>query len=162
MNMRFRIIVPFVVPSFVGVVLLLVLHPPALPVHAAVASATLGGGALGTLLFLAQRGFGRPRGSTIGLVPVAILGVLAAAEELLWRRVVLASLLPLGIPAAIGFSTLGFALLHRRPVFHLATGATFGAAYVVTGQLSAPIAAHWAYNVGIAMSVVTARRTRTV
>ena len=78
---------------------------------------------------------------------LAILGLAAVNEELLWRRLVLGGILPSGALAALAVSTLGFALAHRaRPALHLGTGATFGGLYLATGALAAPVAAHWAYN----------------
>jgi membrane protease YdiL (CAAX protease family) len=77
-----------------------------------------------------------------------ILGLLAADEEIVWRRAVLGELMFGGAVAALAASTLGFAIAHRvRPGLHLLTGITFGGLYVATGTLAASIAAHWAYNV---------------
>ena len=77
-----------------------------------------------------------------------MLVVAAAAEEVVWRRVVLGELLRAGPLAALAGSTLGFALVHRtRQSLHLGTGAAFGGLYLATGALAASIAAHWAYNV---------------
>ncbi len=138
------------------VVLLLVLSPPhpdrRVPVPAAVA-AGLAAGVLasaavlrrdhvaGRAAELAGRAFRLPKAR------LAILGLAAVNEELLWRRLVLGGILPSGALAALAVSTLGFALAHRaRPALHLGTGATFGGLYLATGALAAPVAAHWAYN----------------
>jgi membrane protease YdiL (CAAX protease family) len=78
---------------------------------------------------------------------VAFLGLWAANEEVLWRRVALGELLGVGIVPALVVSTAGFALMHRsRRRVHLATGCMFGTVYLVTGALGASIAAHWVYN----------------
>jgi ABC-2 type transport system ATP-binding protein len=136
--------------------LLLVLSPAhpdrRVPVLAAVL-AGLAAGALASVAVLHRDGVGRRAaelaGRTVRLpkAKVAILGLAAVNEELLWRRLVLGGILPVGVVAALAVSTLGFALAHRaRPALHLGTGATFGSLYVATGALAAPVAAHWAYN----------------
>jgi membrane protease YdiL (CAAX protease family) len=109
------------------------------------------GAAAGLLLFLAvARRFpvasaGRPLRLMIAVA--VLLGLAAAAEEVLWRRVVLGELLRAGPAAALAASSLGFALSHRaRPGLHLGTGAVFGCLYLATGMLAACIAAHWLYN----------------
>jgi membrane protease YdiL (CAAX protease family) len=109
------------------------------------------GAAAGLVLFLAVarrlpvRSCDRPLRL---MIAVAVLfGLAAAAEEVLWRRVVLGELLRAGPAAALAASSLGFALSHRaRPALHLGTGAVFGCVYLATGALAACIAAHWLYN----------------
>ncbi|HWE81529.1 MAG TPA: CPBP family intramembrane glutamic endopeptidase [Gaiellaceae bacterium] len=77
-----------------------------------------------------------------------ILALLAANEELIWRRALLGECLRAGSAAALAGSTLAFALAHRsRPGLHLGTGAAFGGLYLGTGVVTASIAAHWIYNV---------------
>jgi membrane protease YdiL (CAAX protease family) len=88
-----------------------------------------------------------------------LLGVWAATEELIWRRVLLGELLFGGALAALAASSLGFALVHRRRGLHLATGAAFGGLYIATGALAASIAAHWTYNMLVADLVDRSRRT---
>jgi membrane protease YdiL (CAAX protease family) len=89
---------------------------------------------------------------------VAVLGLWAANEEVIWRRVLLGELLPTGVVPAVAASTAGFALLHRgEPLYHLATGCLFGTAYLATGVLAASIAAHWTYNVLVGGHVIRAR-----
>jgi len=81
-------------------------------------------------------------------VRLAVFGLWAANEEVVWRRVALGELLPAGVVPALALSTVGFALLHRaRPLLHLGSGGAFGALYLSTGALGATIAAHWTYNV---------------
>jgi membrane protease YdiL (CAAX protease family) len=83
----------------------------------------------------------------IVLGKLAFLGLWAAVEEVIWRRVVLGELLRAGAVTALVASTVGFALTHRmRPAIHLTTGGAFGAVYLSTGVLAASIAAHWTYN----------------
>jgi membrane protease YdiL (CAAX protease family) len=78
---------------------------------------------------------------------VGLFGLLALDEEIVWRRAVLGELLRFGALASWTASTAAFALAHRRrPDVHLATGALFGGIYLLTGALSAPVAAHWTYN----------------
>jgi membrane protease YdiL (CAAX protease family) len=82
------------------------------------------------------------------VVRLGLFGLLAANEEVVWRRTLLGELLHTGPTAAIAASTLAFALAHRvRPALHLGTGAAFGGLYVITGALPASIAAHSTYNV---------------
>src|SRR5262249_30740830 len=79
------------------------------------------------------------------------LGLCAANEELLWRRLLLGELLIAGPVAALALSSAGFAIAHRRArLLHVGTGSAFGALYLATGLLSASIAAHWAYNALVA------------
>ena len=95
----------------------------------------------------------RPALSRAGL-----LGLLAACEEITWRRVVLGEALRWGALAAWAASALGFALGHRaRPGRQLATGAAFGGLYLATGSLTVPICAHWSYNL-----LVPSPATRTL
>jgi membrane protease YdiL (CAAX protease family) len=87
-----------------------------------------------------------------------ILGLWAANEELLWRRLLLGEGLRVGASFALAVSTVGFAFAHRaRRQTHLFTGAAFGATYLALGSLVAPIAAHWTYNALLAASVHRAR-----
>jgi Type II CAAX prenyl endopeptidase Rce1-like len=77
----------------------------------------------------------------------AFFALLAADEEVIWRRVALGVLLPRGVLLAVVASSAGFALAHRpRVALQLVTGSVFGTLYVVTGWLATPIGAHWAYN----------------
>jgi membrane protease YdiL (CAAX protease family) len=81
------------------------------------------------------------------LARVAIIGVLAANEEILWRWAGMGEMLRFGPAAAFAGSTLLFAVAHRaRPGVHLLTGAAFGGLYLTTGVLLASISAHWSYN----------------
>jgi membrane protease YdiL (CAAX protease family) len=102
------------------------------------------------------------RSSTaIGLGTQAFLALLATNEEIVWRRVVLGELLSAGVVAAVFFSTVGFALVHRsRRGRQLGTGAVFGVLYVSTGALGASIAAHWLYNALVGELVSRRRAVR--
>ena len=87
------------------------------------------------------------RSASVAVGTQAFLGLLAANEEIVWRRVVLGELLGAGALVAVLGSTIGFALVHRsRRKLQLATGAVFGGLYLSTGVLAASVAAHWAYN----------------
>jgi membrane protease YdiL (CAAX protease family) len=88
----------------------------------------------------------------------AMLAIWATNEELLWRRVLLGEALRGGALFALVASTVGFAAVHRtRRKTHVATGAVFGASYLASGSLLAPIVAHWAYNVLLAAELRRAR-----
>jgi membrane protease YdiL (CAAX protease family) len=138
--------------SATAVVLLLAVSPPVpsgrLPAMAGVAA----GVAVGVLLYVVVSGRPPARPARLASLPLALatalfLAVVAANEEILWRRVVLGELLRIGPAAALAGSTLGFALAHRsRPGLHLLTGSVFGALYLATGALAAAVSAHWVYN----------------
>ena len=122
------------------------------------------GAPVGVLLFVmiartppTRRSLAGPSvGVTVG--KLAFLGLAATNEELVWRRLVLGEALRAGPIAAVVVSTVAFAVAHRtRQTAHLATGAAFGAAYVATGSLAAPLAAHWTYNALVAGAVDRAR-----
>jgi len=114
--------------------------------------APVAGVAAGALLFLGATRqmprFSRARVSTsVLLAEQGLLGLWAANEEIVWRRVVLGELLPAGLLVAVALSSFGFALAHRRRrALHLGTGAAFGGVYIATGWLGASVAAHWFYN----------------
>jgi membrane protease YdiL (CAAX protease family) len=114
--------------------------------------AALAGAGTGALLFLgATRQVPRlsaARARTpVLLAEQGLLGLWAANEEIVWRRVVLGELLPAGVLVAFAVSSFGFAFAHRRRrALHLGTGAAFGGVYIATGWLGASVAAHWLYN----------------
>jgi membrane protease YdiL (CAAX protease family) len=133
---------------------LLLAVSPARPVSRLPQAVALAAGAIaGALLFLgaARRGPRLPSaraGLPVLVAKQGVLGLWAANEEIVWRRVVLGELLPVGALAAVAVSSLGFALAHRRRrLLHLSTGACFGGVYLATGSLGASVAAHWLYNV---------------
>jgi len=140
-------------------------HPPR-PGAVLSPEVALSAGALaGVVLFvvLTRTPPARPSlaGASVGVAlgKLAFLALAATNEELVWRRLVLGEALRAGPIAAIVVSTVAFAGAHRtRQVAHLATGATFGAAYVATGSLAASLAAHWTYNALVAGAVDRARR----
>ncbi len=126
---------------------------PARPVHRVPAPvAPFVGAAAGALLFLgvtrqAPSLSARRVRLRVSLAEQVLLGVWAANEEIVWRRVALGELLPVGVLAALALSTVGFAVAHRRRcALHLGTGAAFGGVYIATGWLGASVAAHWLYN----------------
>jgi membrane protease YdiL (CAAX protease family) len=132
--------------------LALALEPPHPGLRLPPALGTLAGLAAGAALFVAAV---RCRPSLRGRrVPTPVLvgrqlflGLCAANEELIWRRVLLGELLVAGPVAALALSSAGFALAHRRArLLHVGTGSAFGGVYLATGFLGASIAAHWAYN----------------
>ena len=115
----------------------------------------VGVGAGGILFFTATRR--RPR-LPLSTAPVPVLvakhgflGLWAANEEIVWRRVLLGELLSLGVVVALAATSVAFALAHRdRRRLHLGTGAAFGGLYLGTGALAASAAAHWTYNLLVA------------
>lgn len=115
------------------------------------------GAAVGCALALVLGGVPRPaRLSPAGalrrrLVVGGVLVFVAAGEEAVFRRGILDALVPsLGTLGAVAASTVCFAAVHgpplRRLFAHMATGACFGAVYVLSGRLVAAVAAHAAYN----------------
>ncbi len=91
--------------------------------------------------------------------------VRSASEEVLWRWFVLGSLAPvLGAGGALVATTGGFAVAHvgaqgrRGAAVHLATGAVFGAVFLLTGSLLAAIAAHASYNLLVLLAVESGAR----
>jgi membrane protease YdiL (CAAX protease family) len=98
---------------------------------------------------------GRPRVGRVPAVATVVrsgwLLAAAAFEEIVWRGVALAFLVPRSGPAAaLAATTAGFALAHRTQgragAVHVVTGAGFGGAFLVAG-LAAAVSAHVAYNV---------------
>ena len=135
-----------------ALVLLATVSPERPPPRASAAEALAFGVLAGVALYLAvaRRGLVLPRGVTLTVEAAgcALLGIAAAGEEVVWRRVVLGELLRFGPIVALAGSSLAFAFAHRaRPGLHLVTGAVFGGVYLATGALAACIAAHWIYNV---------------
>jgi membrane protease YdiL (CAAX protease family) len=131
---------------------LLTLAPIRGPVpHLRMTTALLVGVGAGTSVFVA---LARPR----RLTPppprlLAIASAVATSEEIVWRWGVVAGMSPLlGVAGALAAGTLGFAFGHvplravQRLPPYLAVGAGFGLVFLVTGRLSAAIAAHCAYN----------------
>ncbi|HEY2937262.1 MAG TPA: ATP-binding cassette domain-containing protein [Gaiellaceae bacterium] len=101
------------------------------------------------LLFVALAGRA-PRlqwpGSRRTAVVGGVLFVRAALEELFWRGLVLGAVAgAIVAPGALALSSIGFAYAHRR-CRHAVSGGAFGALYLATGRLVAPIAAHGLYN----------------
>jgi membrane protease YdiL (CAAX protease family) len=121
---------------------------PRLPLTAALAV----GVAAGALLYGGLAGRRVPRQLRGGAPATALLIGRAAVEELAWRGFLLGALLPaVGAPAALLGSSGVFALSHRvehggQRLVHLLAGCVFGLAYLVTGRLSAAVAAHVVYN----------------
>ena len=123
--------------------------------------------ASGVMLFalLARRRITLAAVASLPLAGVAarslVLTVRAAYEEAVWRGLVLGLLAaPIGRVGALVTSTLLFAGSHlrlqgRRAAIHVASGAVFGLAYVVTGRLTAAIGSHAAYNVLVGIGRMT-------
>jgi membrane protease YdiL (CAAX protease family) len=132
-------------------VLALVLSPPAPNARLEPVLAAAAGVAVGSLLFVAAArrrpalpSFRVPR---VGVAKQAVLGLCAANEEVIWRRVALGELLPTSVIVALTVSSIGFGLAHRRSrILHVVTGLTFGTVYLATGSLVACVLAHWIYN----------------
>jgi membrane protease YdiL (CAAX protease family) len=139
-----------------AVSLAVAISPPRPPARVPLLLALALGVAAGVALFgAAARGRramrARRRRRCMSVGRQLFLGLCAANEEVLWRRLLLGELLPLGSFIALGASSAAFALAHRRRRgLHIATGAAFGALYVLTGVLGASIAAHWVYNASVA------------
>jgi membrane protease YdiL (CAAX protease family) len=134
-----------------AVTLPLLLAPPRPRPHTSWSLATALGAAVGLVLFavVAHRPPLPARAGPRGAVAVRqlLLGIYAANEELLWRRLLLGELLPVGPVTALAVSSAAFAAAHARARrLHAATGAVFGGLYLATGCLGASIAAHWVYN----------------
>jgi membrane protease YdiL (CAAX protease family) len=135
----------------------------ALPLAAAVGLAVGGGGAALTRALVRRSRWGRAlhvelRRGLLGLAPGAVFPLAAASalgEELFFRGGVQASLASwLGPAAGLALTSLAFGLAHvpssRRLWAWTGTaavmGVVFGALYMVTGELAAPIAAHAVIN----------------
>ncbi len=147
------------VTTGVSLVLLLSLTPSRPPARIAWPAAVAAGVCAGPLLYIAAARRWPRLARRNGSVPVlmarqAFLGLWAASEEIVWRRVLLGELLMGGALAALALSSIAFSLAHRaRRRLHLATGASFGVLYLGTGVLLASIAAHWVYNALVGASV---------
>src|SRR5581483_10806525 len=98
--------------------LLLALTPPRPVARVPATPACIAGALCGIVLFALAAGR-RPRISRAGKrwplfgARLAVLGLWAANEEVVWRRIALGELLPAGVVPALVLSTIGFALLHR-------------------------------------------------
>ena len=121
------------------------------------------GAAAGLALFVVLAGRPRRPRRRPGLTVArsAWLSAGAAFEEVLWRGLALALLLPrVGMAAALGATSTGFALSHRHQgrggAVHFVTGGVFGATFVCAG-LAAAIAAHASYNVLVDLGVLAER-----
>ena len=140
----------------VAVSLTLALEPPRPGRHVSLPLALAAGLISGAALFVAasrrRPSFLRRRTRKSVVVGRQLfLGLCAANEELLWRRLLLGELLVTGPVVALALSSAGFAIAHRQArVLHAVTGSTFGAVYLATGFVGASIAAHWAYNTLVA------------
>jgi len=147
----------------VTVACLLALAPPRPSTHLSPAIACVVGLGCGVVLFvLAARRRPAVRAASrrwpLVCARLAVFGLWAANEEVVWRRVALGELLPAGVFPAFVLSTVGFALLHRvRRRVHLGTGGAFGVLYLSTGVLTASIVAHWTYNVLVGVHVERSR-----
>jgi membrane protease YdiL (CAAX protease family) len=149
------------VATALAAALLVVLSPPKPPLRLPFVLAVPVGVAAGAVLLVgavrAPLAGARPAKAAVVAGRHAFFGLVAANEEVLWRRVALGELLPWGALLALGLTTVAFALAHRRRVgLHLATGGVFGGLYLATGSLAAPIGAHWAYNELVARGRPTA------
>jgi membrane protease YdiL (CAAX protease family) len=123
--------------------------------------ALVGGLAIGAGLFVLLAGDcprAPKRPATIVIARAAFLVGAAGFEELLWRGLALGlSSHWVGPVAALGLTSVAFALWHRRSLgrrwaVHALTGLGFGAAFL-WGGLAASIVAHAVYNVLVDLSV---------
>jgi ABC-2 type transport system ATP-binding protein len=141
------------------------LEPPRPTPAQGLATALAVGALLAVVLFvLLARSFPRlavsPERRLLVAGKTSVLAMGAALEEVVWRWLVLGLLLPLGAPAALLLSTLGFAACHRgarAQRTHLVTGSVFGVAYICTGRLAAALVAHAGYNALVAIAADGAR-----
>lgn len=128
--------------------------PPPTHLRASPALALVTGLTVGAVLYAAVA---RRRHLPVrpGVVTATFIVGWAAVEEILWRWLLLGALaLTIPIGAAFATATIAFALTHahgRR--VHLATGASFGGLYLLTGTLVAPLVAHVFYNLLVAGSL---------
>ena len=117
------------------------------PAGVAAALGVLAGVTLFVALARAAPSF-EPASPTLRIARTGFILTWAGVEEILWRWLALGALSArTGVPIALAISTLGFACMHsdnRRT--HLVTGATFGAAYLASGQIIAAVLAHATYN----------------
>jgi membrane protease YdiL (CAAX protease family) len=139
------------------------LHPPRAQDALAMLIAVPAGVALAMVLALRVKSAPLPGGAVAGTA--AIVAVVAVAEEILWRGVAFAGVdRTAGPVAAFLFTTAGFAFVHFYGQgldgvrTHAVTGALFGAAFLASGTIFAPIAMHLAYN----LAVVLGRSPRRV
>ena len=120
------------------------------------AAATLLGVPVGVLVFfaLARVPPRLPRRDELTGAQLAFLLGWAWVEEILWRRLLLATVaVAAGVATGLVVATALFALAHEHGrASHLLTGAAFGGAFVATGRLGAAVASHAVYNLLVAGS----------
>ena len=139
------------------------LDPTVRPLSEAIALGGVAGGSV--FLLLARRSIAASALSALPrkrlLARSAVLTAKSAEEEAIWRGIVLGLLLPpLGPLGALASSSALFAGAHvrrlgRRAWAHLATGSTFGLAYLATGRILAAMAAHSTYNVLVGVATAS-------
>jgi len=139
------------------------LDPTVRPLSEAIALGGVAGGSV--FLLLARRSIAASALSAFPrkrlLARSAVLTAKSAEEEAIWRGIVLGLLLPpLGPLGALASSSALFAGAHvrrlgRRAWAHLATGSTFGLAYLATGRILAAMAAHSTYNVLVGVATMS-------
>jgi ABC-2 type transport system ATP-binding protein len=139
------------------------LDPTVRPLSEAIALGGVAGGSV--FLLLARRWIAASALSALPrkrlLARSAVLTAKSAEEEAIWRGIVLGLLLPtLGPLGALASSSALFAGAHvrrlgRRAWAHLATGSTFGLAYLATGRILAAMAAHSTYNVLVGVATAS-------
>jgi membrane protease YdiL (CAAX protease family) len=100
-----------------------------------------------------------PRRGELTRAQLAFLLGWAWVEEVLWRRLLLATVAVVaGVIAGLIATTALFAIAHSRGrAAHLLTGTAFGGAFVATGRLGAAVASHAVYNLLVAGSRVQRR-----
>jgi membrane protease YdiL (CAAX protease family) len=146
----------------VGLVIILEPRAPEPRVHwpAALGLATVSASCLFAVLARAVPSPARVRSERVPALAATAtyVTILAAAEELLWRGIVLAAAASLlGLVTAMALSVAGFALTHVRAqgptaaLVHLVTGSTFSFVFVISGSLAAAVLAHGLYNVLVAL-----------
>jgi membrane protease YdiL (CAAX protease family) len=137
--------------------------PPPTSARVGNVAALLLGVPVGVLVFLALARVPPrlPRRGELTRAQLAFLLGWAWVEEVLWRRLLLATVaLAAGVVAGLVTATALFALAHAQGrATHLLTGAAFGGAFVATGRLGAAVASHAVYNLLVAGSC--ARRGAT-
>jgi ABC-2 type transport system ATP-binding protein len=152
----------------VAVLVVLPIDPPRNPVpwQLALPAGVVGGLTLFASLASRSLPVRGPERSRLAILAAkgAYVSITSATEEVFWRWLILGALADtIGLAAALAASTLSFAFAHELRVrsgpfaIHLATGASFGGVYLLTGSLTAAIGAHATYNLLVLVGLESQR-----